>query len=402
MAETKPRKRTRANGEGGVHKEAERGRWVGTITIGYTDAGKQVRRKVTGKTKKEVTDKLDLLRTATNAGLRPAPAQLTVAKFLTDWIERLPGKVRPLTVENYTQVAKRYVIPHIGQIRLTQLAPSDVDSMVHTLAEGDATTDPPRRPVSPNTQRAARSVLRRALRWAEAEGMVSRNVAKIAEGVHVGGGTGRTLTVEQAGTLLGAVHGNRYGAAVTTALALGLRRGELLGLSWSDLELDKKPSRLTVHRSLKRIPKVGLVLDDPKTEASKRTVHLPEQLAIVLKEHRKRQIEERLHAGPLWIADPLGADLVFRTPFGHAVDPDNFRQAVYRITKAAGLGQWSPHELRHSAASLLIAQGVELKLISEMLGHSSIRVTADVYGHLLDVGKARTAAAMGDVLWGAK
>ena len=402
MTDTKPRKRTRANGEGGVHREAERGRWVGTITVGYSDEGKQVRRKVTGKTKKEVTDKLDVLRTATTAGLRPAPAQLTVAKFLTDWLDRLPGKVRPLTVENYTQVTKRYIIPHVGQIRLRELAPRDVENMVRALAEGDATTDPPRRPVSPNTQRAARSVLRRAIRSAEAEGMVSRNVAKIAEGVHVGGTTGRTLTVEQAGTLLQAVRGDRYEAAVTTALALGLRRGELLGLAWSDLELDATPGRITVRRSLKRIPKVGLVLDDPKTEGSKRTVHLPAQLVAVLKDHRRRQVEERLHAGPLWIVDPLGADLVFRTPFGHAVDPDNFRQAVYRITKAAGLGQWSPHELRHSAASLLIAQGVDLKLISELLGHSSIRVTADVYGHLLDVGKARTAEAMGDVLWGTK
>jgi integrase len=96
---------------------------------------------------------------------------------------------------------------------------------------------------------------------------------------------------------------------------------------------------------------------------------------------------------------PLGADLVFRTPVGTAVDPDNFRNLTYRVTEAAGLGRWSPHELRHSAASLLLAQGVPLKIVSETLGHASIRITADVYGHLLEPAKAEAADAMERALW---
>jgi integrase len=221
---------------------------------------------------------------------------------------------------------------------------------------------------SPNTRRLARSVLRRALRWAEAEGIVSRNVAAIAHGVRIGAAEGRTLTPDEGRHLLASLDGDRLEAAFTVALSLGLRRGELLGLAWGDIDLDAKPGRLTVRRALKRLP-TGLALEDTKTRGSRRTVHLP---------------------GPV---------VVFRTPFGTAIDPDNFRNRCYLVTEAAGLGRWSPHELRHSAASLLLAQGVPLKVVSETLGHASIRITADVYGHLLEPAKTEAAEAMTRSLW---
>ena len=394
------RRRRRANGEGGIHEDKARGRWVGSITVGY-DGKRQVRRSVTGRTKREVVDKLNALRQAADAGLAPARAELTVTRFLETWLtDVLPGTVAPLTQWNYEQVARRYVIPTIGQKRLRTLTARDVAVMLRQLEQGDPKAKPPRRPVAPNTRRAARSVLRRALRWAEAEGMVARNVAQIAPGVRIGGTEGRTLTIDDARRLLAAVEGHRLEAAFSVALALGLRRGELLGLAWDDLELDREPSRLAVRRALKRVPGQGLVLDEPKTKTSRRTVHLPRPVVAALRAHRVRQAAERLQAGPEWVAAPLGVDLVFRTPFGTPVDPDNFRHACYRLTEDAGLGRWSPHELRHSAASILIAQGVDLKLISELLGHSSIRVTSDVYGHLLDAGKAHAAAAMDAALWG--
>lgn len=402
------RKRTRANGEGSIYRDAERKRWIGVLTTGYDDAGKQVRRKVSGRTKEEVTRKLDELRVATRAGMSPARADLTVAKYMQSWLDGLEaGAVRPLTVSNYRTVTALYIVPFVGQVRLAQLRPEHVERMVVALAKGDPKASPPRQPLSPNTQRAARSVLRRALRSAQQRGLVTQNVAQIAEGPKDTTTVGRTLTVEQARALLTSLEGDRYQAPIVLALTLGLRRGELLGLAWPDVDLEGAPHRLTVSRSLKRIPgkrsgteSAGLVLDDPKTKASRRTVHLPPETVATLKAHRAAQAAERLKAGQIWTPLPLGADLMFRTPFGLAVDPDNFRHAVYRATERAGIGRWSPHELRHSAASLLIAQGHPLKLISELLGHSSIRVTADVYGHLLEEGKASTAAAMGAVLYG--
>lgn len=206
-------------------------------------------------------------------------------------------------------------------------------------------------------------------------------------------------------------------AAIIVALSLGLRRGELLALAWPDVALDTTPPRLTIARNMTRLRGRGLVLADTKTAGSRRTVHLPGPVVDALRRHRTQQGRERLVVGPDWPAQPLGADLVFRTPFGTPVDPDNFRQHVYRVTRetftpeaerpptASGPWpaqyQWSPHELRHSAASFLIAQGVPLKIVSETLGHSSIRVTADVYGHLFDDAGAIAADAMATTLWGA-
>jgi integrase len=393
------RRRKRANAEGSVWHDVERNRWVGSITTGYRD-GRQIRKSVTGKTKTEVLARVRELQNAHHEGVELVRADLTVARFLEAWVtDVLPGTVRPATLQQYRDVVKLYIVPTIGQKRLRTLTAKDVVVMQRRLA-----TEYERRDgslgVAPHTQRIARSVLRRALRWAEQEGQITRNVASLAHGVRIDAEEGRTLTPDQARTLLDFIAGHRHEAAIVAALALGLRLGELLGLAWSDLELDVEQPRLTVVRALKRspgarakTPGAGLALEDVKTRTSRRTVYLPDVVVTALRVHRTRQVAEQL-AATRWEAKPLGADLVFRTPIGTAVDPKNFRATLYRLTESAGLGRWSPHELRHSAASLLLAQGVPLKVVSETLGHSSIRITADVYGHLLEPDRIDAAHAM--------
>ncbi len=381
----------RGNGEGSIRHNEHRGRWEGRVTVARDQAGQPVRRMVTGRTRAEVLGRIREMQNATDAGQDPAPRTLTVAKFLDQWLtDVLPGSVAPTTEVNYGNVVKLYLKPHLGQKRLTTLQARDVAAML-TKMEKDGS--------APNTRRLARSVLRRALRWAEQEGTVARNVAALANGVKVGSSEGRSLTPDQARRLLASLDGEPLEAAFTVALALGLRRGELLGLAWDDLTLDATPPKLTVRRSMKRLSGRSLVVDETKTPRSRRTVHLPAPVAESLRAHRQRQLAQRLQLGPSWPATPCGYDLVFRTPLGTAVDPDNFRQLCYRVTEAAGLGRWSPHELRHSAASLLIAQGVPLKLVSELLGHASIRITSDVYGHLFDEAGAVAADAMTAALW---
>jgi integrase len=385
------RRRRRANAEGGLWHDEKRRRWVGTATVGYDDKGRQIRRSVTAKTKGEAAARLRELQGAVEAGQELARRDLTVSRFLTTWLtDVLPGSVAPATEQQYRDIVRLYIKPHVGQKRLRTLQARDVTKMVRSL-EADGR--------SPNTCRLARSILRRALRWAEHEGWVSRNVAAIAHGVKIGGSEGRTLTPDQVRVLLAHAHDHRLEAAVTVALALGLRLGEVLGVTWPDVDLDATPPRLTVRRALKRLPGRGVALEDTKTRQSRRTVHLPAPVVDSLRAHRRRQLEERLAAGDLWEPLPLGHDLVFRTPAGTALDPANVRHAVYSLTEQAGLGRWSPHELRHSAASLLLAMGVPLKTVSETLGHSSIRVTADVYGHLLEPAKAEAADAMTKALW---
>jgi integrase len=409
------RRRTRSNGEGSVWHDKARDRWVGSVTTGYRD-GRQVRKSVTGKTKREVVEKLRQLQNAHDAGIELVRADLTVARFLEGWVtDVLPGTVRPATLQQYRDVVRLYIVPVIGQKRLRTLQARDVVRMQRYLAEEYVRTDGTLG-VAPHTQRIARSVLRRALRWAEQEGQVSRNVASIAHGVRIDADEGRTLTPDQARQLLDHVAGrdctkcarvaphrcglHRHEAAIVLGLALGLRLGELLGLAWPDVELDSGQPRLTVVRALKRASGQGLALEDVKTKTSRRTVYLPDLAVAALREHRVRQLEEADAAGTEWVTSPLGVDLVFRTPFGTAIDPRNFRAMLYRLTETAGLGRWSPHELRHSAASLLIAMGVPLKVVSETLGHSSIRITADVYGHLLEPDRVDAAQAMQRALGG--
>jgi len=378
-----------SKGEVTVRENVERGRWEARITTG-TDpvTGKQKRQLITGRTKAEVKAKLKTAERAMDEGRTPAVDRRTVAQFLAGWLDDLEGTVSTGTHTNYSDVVRLYIVPTIGAKRLATLTPGDVSKMLQAMADAGK---------SPNTQRLARSVLRRALRRAEQDGIVHRNVAAIADGVRVGTPEGRTLTVEQARTLLDATEGDRLSAAYVAALTLGLRRGELLGLTWDDLDLDGDRPTVTITRALRRHPGVGLVLGEVKTKGSRRRIHIPEPTVAALRRHRVRMAEERLALGPAWEELPLDHDLVFRSPIGTPVDPDNFRNATYRLTTEALGERWSPHELRHSAASLLIAQGVDLKIVSEVLGHSSIRITADVYGHLLDDAGVVAADAMSDL-----
>lgn len=388
----KPERRA-ANGEGSVRFNADRSRWEGRVTVDTDHTGQPVRRMVTGTSERDVRRKMREIINAVDQGLKPAPRTLTVGDFLDRWLERdIEGHVAEGTRQFYADIVRLYIKPHVGRKTLAALSPDDVSAMQRKLG---AT-------LSPRTVASARKVLRAALNEAVRKGMVGRNAAALAKAVKVDAPEGRTLTPDEAQLLLAAVDDHRLRAAFTVALAVGLRLGELLGLTWDDLDLDGERPRLTVRRALKRHNQRGLVLEGTKTAGSRRTVLLPQFATDALRIHRKNQLIDRIAAGPEWESSPLGADLVFRTEAGTAIDPDNFRRLTYSITERAGIGRWSPHELRHSCASLLIAQGVPLKSISDLLGHSSIRITSDVYGHLLEPARAEVADAMQRALGGGR
>jgi integrase len=246
----------------------------------------------------------------------------------------------------------------------------------------------------PETRRIARAVLRTAIRRAEQEGIVVRNVPAIADGVRIPKREGRTLTPAQAKVFLQAVEGDRLEAAYVVALALGLRRGELLGLSWEDVTLDGPMPIVRVRRQLLRHDGQGVLLADLKTAGSRRRLHLSAPVVDHLEAHRDRQDKEDRSAR-IWRND---ANLVFTSTIGTPLDPEAFGRTVPRICERAGLGHWSIHELRHSCASLLLAMGVPLEEVSDTLGHASIRVTMDVYGHLVAPSRMHAAEAMSRAL----
>jgi integrase len=419
VGKTQKRRRTRSNGEGGIREDKARGRWVGNVTVGWEDVpdGKggtrrrQIRKYVVGKTKREVVERLRNLQGMVDQGIPVPDQQITVAAMLDQWLtDALPGTVSKPTEGQYRDVVRLYIKPRIGDKKLRDLTPTDVTRMLRDMEK--PTTSRPNG-YSQNARRLARSVLRRAIRWAEVEGIVSRNVAALANPVRVERPDGRTLTPAQARTFLDHIKGDRNEALFVTALSLGLRVSELLAVSWEDVNLDppegSRPT-LTVRRGLKRIKGEGLVIDGVKTKTSRRTIHLPATTAECLREHRRGQQRERADFQGEWPERPLGVDLVFRSARGTALDPSNVWSYLSEATTHAGaeyeddgrtmikpgtgLGHWHPHELRHSAASLLIAQGVPLKVVSELMGHSSITVTADIYAHVLAPAKDDAAAAM--------
>lgn len=377
--------RRRGPNEGSLYRRAD-GRWVGAVNIGW-EGGQRKRKVVYGRTQAEARSKLRAVQTAVEAGLPLPDERRTVAQFVSYWLrDVLPKTVSPGSEETYNRLLRLYVLPAVGQVPLSKLKPADVTRMLRTMeAMG----------LSPATQNAARKVLGRVLRRAMQEELINRNVVSIVDGPKLNREERRALTPEQARVLLRAIAPDRLGAAYTLALALGLRRGEVLGLRWADVDLDA--GTLTVRQQLQRRAAKGLLLVPLKTVKSRRTLVLPATVIDIIRSHRASQAAERLVAGAEWANED---DLVFTTPMGTPVDPDNFRHRLAKLSEKAGLGAWTTHELRHSAGSLLFAMGVPMRVISELYGHSSERVTSEVYIHVQQEHRTEAANAISQVLWG--
>jgi len=378
----------RANGDAKPYYDSANRRWKLAVELGPALGGRRQRKIVSAKTAAEARVLARKVRDQLAAGLPPVREEPTLAAYLQWWADVvLPGAVSEGSEETYCRLLRLYVAPSVGRLKLTELAPGHVTEMMRAMES---------RGLSASTRRAAKKVLGRALRRAMQEGLVLRNAARIADGPRLARTERRSLSATEARQLLQALHGERLGAAYEVTLALGLRRGEVLGLRWDDVDLDAKPPLLRVRQQLQRRPGKGLVLTALKTPKSRRDLVLPPQVADSLRRRRAAQASERLAAGSLW----TGAGLVFTTPAGAPVDPDNFRHRLAKLSQGAGLGAWTTHELRHSAGSLLFAMGVPMKVISETLGHSSERVTSEVYVHVQAEHRLEAAEAIARALWG--
>ena len=376
-------RRRRGQGEGSIYRRAD-GLWAGAVNLGW-EAGKRRRKVVYGRTMAEARVRLRSVQAQVQSGLPIPDDQLTVGDLLGRWIDSvLPGTVATNTMVNYATIARVHILPTLGRTRLAKLTPTAVQALLQAKTQEG---------YSPTTVRRIRGVLVQVLKQAERWGLVARNVAALTNGPRIPKREGRTLTIDQAKALLAAARGDRLEPLYVVMLSLGLRRGEALALDWNDVDLDARTLR--VRRSVRR-EGGKLVLGELKTAGSRRVLNLPIPVVEALRAHRVRQAAERLEAGPRW--QDLG--LVFTTTIGTAIDPANLRHYFEALALRAGLGHRHPHELRHSAASIMLAQGVPLEVVSEVLGHSSIRVTKDTYGHIMAPAKEAAAEAMGVALWG--
>jgi integrase len=375
------------NGEGSVYQRAS-GRWVGAVTLGYDAQGKPVRKTVSAKTKAEARQRLNDLQDKLDDGYVPPAREETLEQLFERWNrDVLSTQVASDARGNYMTVARCHIIPTLGKKKVSALTVADVQHLTASKLRGG----PANVPLSVSTVRRIRSVLAQALDVCLVEGSLLRNVAKLTKAPKAGQTEGRTFTAAEAKRLLKALGDHRLGLLFIVMLATGLRRGEALGLQWEDV--DFRRHTIGVHRQLRRIDG-RLITRTVKGGISGRTVYLPQQVVKLLKEHRVAQTAQ------LKALEIEGTGFIFTTQVGTPLDPRNIHRDFQTVCTKAKLGKWHPHELRHSAASLMLAEGVPLQVVSEVLGHSSIRMTADVYGHVLQPQRREAARAMNKTLWG--
>jgi integrase len=371
----------RGRNEGTIYKRRD-GRWEAAVSLG---GGR--RRRFYGSTRREAADKLRRAQTSLAQGMPLVGERLTLGQCLARWLEESARPtLRPRVYNSYRQIVSGHLTPALGHVQLAKLTPDAVQVyMNRKLASG----------LRPNTVRNHHAVLRRALTQAERWGLVPRNVARLVTPPRAPREEVRPLTPEQARIYIRAIEGNRLEALFQLALCLGMRQGELLGLSWRSLDLEQRTLR--IERSLQRYDS-AYHLDEVKTDRSRRVVGLPEVLVNVLRTHRSRQLAERMRAGPAW----RGTDweLVFTSESGEPLDGQTVRRTFKRTLKAVGLPPQRFHDLRHAAASFMLAQGVPLRVAQEVLGHSTITVTADLYSHLAEAQTRDATERVGSLLWG--
>ena len=372
----------RGNHEGSIYKRAD-GRWVASITLGY-ESLKRTRKSFYGKSRAAVAKQLSNAISDHQKGLPVTTEQMTVALYLKRWLRDVigPSDLKDRTKHDYADMVRLHLEPELGGIQLIKLAPLDIRAMLNRKRKAG---------LGPRRCQYIHAVLRLALGQAEGDGLVHRNVAKL---VKVSGGPRveiRPFTEEEARTFLAAVRDQRLEALYVTALTLGMRQGEILGLRWDDVDLDQ--GMLAIRRTLVRINGV-VSFPEPKTERSKRVLWLPQITINALHVHRTRQLEERLIAGSSWI----DTRLVFTTETGEPLRDTNVTKAFQKLLSLAGLRHQRFHDLRHAAASFLLAQGFELREIMGILGHSNLSLTADLYTHLMPAVGQQAAKRMDSFL----
>lgn len=367
----------RSNGEGSVYQRGD-GRWCAAIVADDPTAGRRKRIVLYGRTRRDVLAKLKAATERAESGAPVKDAAITVASWLARWrASTLKASGRKESTKSlYAYLCEKHLeaVP-FGALTLDRLRPSDVEALVMSLRD---------RGLSESTTRTAYTVLRSALDGAVRDGLLARNPAAVVARPGVARKEAQYLSPTQVAVLLEAARPSRYHAAFVLLAATGLRRGEALALRWTDVDLD-----CAVLRVRGTLARTGgqLTVSPPKTTKSRRALPLSPGVVAVLRAHRKAQVAERILAANVW----HGSGFVFTTENGQPIDPRNLLRALKVAADRAGLSGVGVHTLRHSAASALLEKGIGLKTVSEMLGHSSVAITGDVYQHVSD-GAAQAAA----------
>ncbi|HET6758079.1 MAG TPA: site-specific integrase [Propionibacteriaceae bacterium] len=370
----------RSRGEGSLFWNEKRQRWIGIVSQGYAANGKRRTTWVSGRTKTEAKTKLREAQRARDDGLPAGRRDYTVRQAVESWLEHGLAGRDPSTVRNRTILARRHVLPALGSRRLAELTADEVDRWLTGESKG----------VSTDTLAKLLSILRQSIRRAQARDLVQRNVALLCEAPKgTVGRPSKSLSLEQAGRLLMAAEGTSMHAYVVVSLLTGARTEELRALTWSHLDLEGDASGLPPTPPSIQLWRSVRAGGETKTKRSRRTLELPTLCVDALREHRHRQLAQRIRMGQRWLTT------IWCSPVDTA--PSSTRPMC-----GVPCGPWRlepDRELRHSFISLLSSSGVPIEDIAHLVGHASTSVTEKVYRKELRPVLSRGATAM-DALFG--
>jgi integrase len=357
-------RKRRGHGEGSIYPRRDRSGYAATITL---ENGK--RKTFYGKTYQEAQEKLLKARHEQQQGTLITEKDQTVRQYLEYWLEHVDKpSLRLGTYVRHCQLLRKHILPELGHYTLQRLSPDRIQALyTKKLGEG----------LAPGTIKGIHTLLHKALRNAVRWRKIAYNPCDAVTPPQASSSQRQVLTIEQAHQLLEAAKGHRLEVLLTMALVTGMRRGELIGLKWQDIDFERRT--VEVRRTMTRLPGYGVVESEPKTASGKRTITLPPFLVGMLRQHRKDQLEMRLKKGPAWNK----SDYVFCNSWGAFFNPSHLQEVFQRLLKDAGLAQMRFHDLRHSAATILLRMGVPAHVVKEILGHSHISITLGIYGHVL-------------------
>jgi integrase len=368
--------RKRGNGEGSRPRKRPDGRWEARYTI-HTSKGPK-RKTLYGRTRQEVADKLARVLSDRAQGLTFDAGSLKLGEYLDRWLPDIRDTVRQRTWERYEQIARVHIKPALGRVKLKALSPTHIRVLYREKLDAR---------LSRRTVQYIHTTLHKALKDAVSDGLIPRN---LAEGIRPPRPMKKEITPfspEQARAFLAAAHEDRFEALYVLAVHCGLREGELLGLKWDDVDLET--GMLRVRRTLSQ-PRSGYVFELPKNGKG-RSIKLTQAATEALKCHLERQLEEIDGSGDYY----QDQGLIFPSRKGTPMNARNLTARSFKpLLKRAGLPNIRLHDLRHTCATLMLSEGVHIKLVQELLGHATISITLDTYSHLLPGMGDETAWAM--------
>ena len=360
--------------------------WESRITVGRDPGtGKQIQRSFTGKTQKEVREKMQAAAVEVNQGTYTAPSKLTVGQWLDIWQRDYLGAVKPFTVQCYERSVRLYIRPALGAIKLEALDAHTVQQFINEL--GQPRGEKPA--LSPKTVRNAHGVLHKALQQAVRVGYIRFNPADSCELPRAERKEIKPLDDAAISAFLQAIKGHRFEAIYLTMLFTGLRRGEACGLTWDCVDLER--GTILVNKQLQNVPgQPGEFRLVPTKNSKSRTITAAPFVVKLLRRHKTQQTEARLKAGPLW----EDSGFVFCNEIGERISPSTVYHNYKRVVASIGLPEARLHDLRHSYAVAVLRAGDDIKTVQGNLGHHAAAFTLDVYGHVTEEMKQASADRM--------